>query len=540
MNTVDTPPRGWDEGPGLLQSAWRYKWLIAVVALLGAAIAYGWAARQPTLYEGVSEVLLSGAGTAGGSGDEPPGPIGDPERYLQNQATLITKTPVLRLAVRNSGDRVSVTDLGQRLSVEVDQDADVITISVLDGDAEQAAVLANAVADAYKDYVEGQPGERASQLRSRRTEMETRLDQIRAELAAAPDDDSLLRRRDAIVQELNKIEVALAGAEADVGGSLVEVERAVPPEQPVQPATRRTMAVGLLFGLVASVALAWWLNSRWSMPAEPVWAWSGPPAALSPSPSGGTASGGQARAMAPESAGPVSGATDATPWRNGTRSGGPIPRLIRRLKEGLDLAGRQAPQAAVVKNGEPTSLTSLLIRLDRTLASQPLEFYSEALPQAIAEELPADVSADMVVVMLDDEEGSFRVEGAVGLAADERNVAVEHDHRAFRQALLDGVSVFDDADGLRTSAAGIPGTRTADALMLLPLVQGRSWLGMLVIGRRTHNGHRATPFSDEEVTRALVTGTEAAYCLQSLMLATRLQECLKTIEPSNEDRHAAQ
>ena len=55
METKDGEARGWEEGPDLLQSVWRYKWLIAAGALLGVLLSYGWAARQPTLHAAASQ-----------------------------------------------------------------------------------------------------------------------------------------------------------------------------------------------------------------------------------------------------------------------------------------------------------------------------------------------------------------------------------------------------------------------------------------------------------------------------------------------------
>src|SRR4029453_1993159 len=98
METYDGQARGWDEGPDLLQSAWRYKWLIAVAALLGLLLGYGWAARPPTPFPAASQVLLTGTPSISLSGDAPPQPSGDPDRFLRNQATLIGTTPVLELA----------------------------------------------------------------------------------------------------------------------------------------------------------------------------------------------------------------------------------------------------------------------------------------------------------------------------------------------------------------------------------------------------------------------------------------------------------
>ena len=72
METKDGQARSWEEGPDLLQSAWRYKWLIAVAALLGLLLGYGWAARQPTLYPAASQVLLTGTPSLSLSGMLPP------------------------------------------------------------------------------------------------------------------------------------------------------------------------------------------------------------------------------------------------------------------------------------------------------------------------------------------------------------------------------------------------------------------------------------------------------------------------------------
>jgi uncharacterized protein involved in exopolysaccharide biosynthesis len=262
METKDGQARGWEEGPDLLQSAWRYKWLIAVAALLGALLGYGWAARQPTLYSAASQVLLTGTPSLSPSGDAPPQPVGDPERYLRNQATLIGTTDVLKLAAKRSKGEATVEDLRAAMVVEPEQDADLMTISILDESASRAATLANAIAKGYESFVEGQPGQLADQLRANRSELEERLDQVNAELAAEPNDTSLDRRRDALVDELKQLEKDLVRVEASVGVNLVNVEPAVPPEQPAQPAPRRAMVIGMLLGLLASAVLVWWRTHR--------------------------------------------------------------------------------------------------------------------------------------------------------------------------------------------------------------------------------------------------------------------------------------
>ena len=50
---------GWTEGPGVLQSVWRYRWLVGSLVLLGILGASLLSATQPTRYEGVVRIFLT-------------------------------------------------------------------------------------------------------------------------------------------------------------------------------------------------------------------------------------------------------------------------------------------------------------------------------------------------------------------------------------------------------------------------------------------------------------------------------------------------
>ena len=548
METYDAQPHGWEESPDLLQSVWRYKWLIAVAALLGALVGYGSAIRQPTLYQATSEVLLTGTARPSLSGEAPAQPIGDPDRYIQNQAVLIATTPVLELAAKKSNGKASVDDLRQRMNVEVEQDRDVIAISIFDGSPSSAAMFANAIAEAYEDFMEGQPRQMANQLRSNRTKLEARLAAVNLELVTEPNNSSLQRRRDALVEELKQIERDLAAAEASVGANLVQLELAVPPEQPAEPAPRRTMAVGLLVGLLISVALAWLLNSRrTAQEARTEWERSGPPQAL-PARGHELAPENQGWAVAPESLVLASRRPDAVVTKNGTRGHTAIGRLMWRFRDrhnsnsNLNEVAAQEGAGAfqrvvdekfstkVSENGDETSLSGLFVHLDTTLAKAPLDFYSKNLPQATAEEVHAEISSDMVVILLDDDQGFFRVAGSVGLDPGEQDAIVDQGHEQLHHALWNGVSVLYGTDALG-AAAGIPGSQTLEGLLIMPLVQGRAWLGMLLIGRRGSRRQHAIPFSDKEIADALLCAMELSALIQALLLAKRLRECMGAFEP---------
>src|SRR5215218_7790317 len=139
MSTFDGQPSDGDVVAGLLQSAWRYKALIAAAVLLGALLGYGWAARQPTLYEGTSWVFI-----ANGC------PTDVLCRPLRDHAQLMRSPAVLQRAVKLNGSRISAETLRQRLQVDVAWSAHVIRIRVADSTAKGAAQLGNAVSAAYQ------------------------------------------------------------------------------------------------------------------------------------------------------------------------------------------------------------------------------------------------------------------------------------------------------------------------------------------------------------------------------------------------------
>jgi uncharacterized protein involved in exopolysaccharide biosynthesis len=258
------PPSG--NGVGrLLGSIWRYKSLVAAAVLLGALLGSGWAARQPTFYEGVTRVVL----VAGSDSTSMPGeasyPPGDPARYLRNQAQLIGSAHVLQRAVERSGSRISVATLRQRLQVEVAPDADVLTIRVLDSTARGAAQLANAVAAAY-DQVLAQQW-RASfragvrELQNAQRALQARLAQAEAELARNPNDSILQARCRALTEQDRAVQERLRALERSRPGLVWE--RAAAPKQPtISPSPGRAMVIGMLLGLLAAAVLVWWRTRR--------------------------------------------------------------------------------------------------------------------------------------------------------------------------------------------------------------------------------------------------------------------------------------
>src|SRR5690606_10586789 len=122
---------GIEEGPGLLESVWRYRLLVVLLLLLGCAAGYGLATVQEVRYEGVTMVLLADPrGSEVFGEDSAPA---DSNRYVRNQAQLVTSSRVLRDAAARAGLDLSLDELRERVPAEAADDVDVITIRALAG-----------------------------------------------------------------------------------------------------------------------------------------------------------------------------------------------------------------------------------------------------------------------------------------------------------------------------------------------------------------------------------------------------------------------
>ena len=224
MSTIHRQPGSRDVVGHLLWSGGRYKGLIVAAVLAGALLGYGWAARQPTLYEGVSAMRVLSC----------PDPYFYQCLSVRDHAGRMRSSEVLQRAVTLSGGRISAVTLAQRLEVQITADPRLIKIRVVDSTPEGAAELANGVTLAYREVVIDQRHKGIQRLRSHMlSELKTSLASIDAELAGKPNNPGLRRQRNVLAAQLAQLEVPFYPAEAAVGVDRhLRREVAAVPEQP--------------------------------------------------------------------------------------------------------------------------------------------------------------------------------------------------------------------------------------------------------------------------------------------------------------------
>jgi transcriptional regulator with GAF, ATPase, and Fis domain len=198
--------------------------------------------------------------------------------------------------------------------------------------------------------------------------------------------------------------------------------------------------------------------------------------------------------------------------------------------------GRQPPgDVSAERSGD--DLRDMFIRLKEKFGAAPLDWYLHNLPQVLAEELTMRVSTEFAAILRDNAEGSFEVAGGFGLTAEEQGAVVSRDHDVLRQALAEGVAIFQDSNSRSpTAAVGLPGSQSVEALVVVPLVEGSSWLGILLVGRRSANGHNDAGFSDQEIEHIIIYAMEVASKLQALLLLCRLQKSLQSLDAFSPER----
>jgi len=246
MSIVPTRSRGGDLVGRLLPSAWRYKGLIVAAVLLGALLGYGWIASQPTRYAGAARVATNEC--------PPTGFCTVLHRRADPAQQLLTSPAVLQRAVKLSGGRISAETLAQRLQVDVVPQTNLLTIRVVDSTATGAAQLADAVAAASRQIVNGQSHEAISQLQRRFSQLEARSVKVNSQLARHPNDPRLRSQRKAVTHQLSVTREAITNGVPWLESAGAAVSEPIPrrPDRPV--------AIGMLIGLLASGTLAWWLG----------------------------------------------------------------------------------------------------------------------------------------------------------------------------------------------------------------------------------------------------------------------------------------
>ena len=221
-------------------------WVIAACALLCVAVAVGLALRKEKQYDATAKLLFRNSSLEQVifAGSLNPA-SSDPARDSFTNINLVSSNEVAGIARRRLKLNRSPEELIGQVTVAEESNADVASITARDPNPETAARIANAFADSFIAY--------------RRTRDQQKIraseDQIRVRLNQLPIRGGNGERKQllATLQRITSIEAL------QTGGAEV-VDRAVPPTVAATPRPKRDGILGVLFGLVLGVSLAFLLD----------------------------------------------------------------------------------------------------------------------------------------------------------------------------------------------------------------------------------------------------------------------------------------
>jgi capsular polysaccharide biosynthesis protein len=535
---------GWQDGPGLLGSAWRYKWFLAAATLVGALLGVGFSSLQPTLYEGVATILLVDQDT----GQAPPNV--DPERWLQNQVNVMTSASVLTEASKRHGGGLTLGQVRGRVAVEASIDADVITIHASDSTPRGAARLANSVALAY-DHVVAQDirqgaADAIATAKAEEERLRKRLTQLETELAARPGSDALKVEVGTVADRLQSVLAEQLRLDQDANRAddgVVRLEKATIPTGPVQPQRRRNTAGGALLFLLASAVVAWTLAGR-----RPAVDMRSRAIATSPTTTARSDIGSQSvEAGDGLHARPTVWASRSDTLRedgNGSRpaDGGIPPREHYAEPVGYGpiweedgrATGLQKVDANGPQPGTPPLTPELIVAFDRltehlqevmeTLRVDGWSVAQQSLPQLEAEKAAQHFGLEVAVILLDDGRGRLEVAGEVGLDPIERDKAIRYDRDIWGEVFDGGPRRAAEEDRTMFAEAGIP-RDAAESLFMVPLVHDDVGFGLLLVNMHT-NGDGPTKVDDRRIEGVMAYAGVIVPTLWSWVLLGRLMQHL--------------
>jgi capsular exopolysaccharide synthesis family protein len=227
----------------------RRKWVVILAVLLTTFTALALTALQTPIYSTSSEVLVQPRGQDGLFEDRI---VNLNERAIQTEIQVIEGQAVRERVQQDLG----LTKRPPPADANAVGQTDVISITIRDANAANAATYANAYADAYIDVRREQA---VSELLTASAEVQTAIDGLQAELDSLADDDP---RRGGLVAQLANFNTTLEQLRVDAalrtGGAAV-IKSANIPKSPVEPTPTRTAVlaavVGLLIGLGAAFLL---------------------------------------------------------------------------------------------------------------------------------------------------------------------------------------------------------------------------------------------------------------------------------------------
>lgn len=247
------------QGPSLLESLWRYRYVVVAVPLLAGILGYLLASQQIPIYEASATLLLSDPARTPGLDDSRPI---NPEEFVPQQASRATARGVFQSAQEALDTPPSLQEMMENVTVQQSPEDLSLTITASSPDPDQAAAMANALATSFMANNEEDQREGANravfELEQQAADLETRLAELEQQFGADPANFAVQSQ----IQNLSLRLIDLQGlissvrSNAELRGDGVDVfEQA---QIPTGPASPKPLIQAILFAFTGGVVASLW------------------------------------------------------------------------------------------------------------------------------------------------------------------------------------------------------------------------------------------------------------------------------------------
>ncbi len=239
-------------------------WLIAILAVLGAAAGFSFSRFSPPAYRAEARILV---GQTAVSRQVDYSDLLASQLLAITYADLAGTSPVLQEAGQTLTPPATAADLGSNVSSRAPVGSIYVVIDATAPDAERAASIANAVANALVARAPAESQANAELQSAIQKDLRAVDDQVTATLAQigslsaksnpTAEDTALLETLQGRLETLRSQRAALAAGIPGPGSNVLTlVDPASAPRDTSSPRTVVNLAIGLLVGLVIGVAFA--------------------------------------------------------------------------------------------------------------------------------------------------------------------------------------------------------------------------------------------------------------------------------------------
>ena len=251
----------------------QWAWLIATMTILAALTAYVISKRTTPVYQASTTLLIN---EAPGTKSTDYNSILTSERLAQTYTQMITKAPVLQTVI----DQLKLTDLTAEdleklVTAELVQNTQLIIIKVENTNPQLAADLANTIYQVFNNQVQDLQSSRFAatkqNLEAQLARMDDQIQQTSAELEKVKTEQGSSGEQDRLETTLAQYRQTYASllqsyeqvrvSESSTTSNVVQIEPAVPPENPIRPRTLINTALAGLVGLFLGVGIAFIIDA---------------------------------------------------------------------------------------------------------------------------------------------------------------------------------------------------------------------------------------------------------------------------------------